>query len=159
MRLAYSSLSESDDSKKLTVRWTQKKSIGALQDELIDKDFWLNVETDANFDKPKSNNTGIIFVENLGSFYPVATNMPDVSLDSREALIAIGGLLSSNVSSVDGPKNIFENCVDQSAFDEQWNMIYEDVTSGEVKRESCSFCDELYQKTKDQTLLKNSFLK
>jgi hypothetical protein len=84
--------------------------------------------------------------------------MPDVSLESREALIAIGGLLSSNVSSIDGPKNIFENCVDQSAFDEQWNMIY-DVETGEVKRESCSFCDELYQKTRDETLLKNSFLK
>lgn len=52
MRIAYSSLSESENSKKLNVRWTQKNSIGALEDELQDKDFWLNVETDANFDKP-----------------------------------------------------------------------------------------------------------
>jgi hypothetical protein len=52
MRIAYSSLSEGENSKKLNVRWTQKNSIGALEDELQDKDFWLNVETDANFDKP-----------------------------------------------------------------------------------------------------------
>lgn len=80
-------------------------------------------------------------------------------MESREALIAIGGLLSSNVSSIDGPKNIFENCLDQSAFDNQWNMIYEDVATGEVKREACSFCEELYQRTKAETLLNNAYLK
>jgi hypothetical protein len=85
--------------------------------------------------------------------------MPNTPLDSREALIAIGGLLSSNVSSVDEPKNIFDNCLDQSDFDGQWNIIYEDVVTGAISREVCSFCEELYQKTKDESLSRNSFIK
>jgi hypothetical protein len=63
LRLAYSSVSVDGKASKLTVRRLQKGSIGALEEELQDKDFWLNVETDSNFDKPKAQNTGLIFVE------------------------------------------------------------------------------------------------
>lgn len=159
IRLAYSAVSVDGDAKKLTVRRLQRNSVGALEEELQDKDFWLNIETDSNFDKPKAKNTGFIFVENRGSFYPVTANMPDTALDSREALIAIGGLLSSNVSSVDGPKNIFDSCLDQTDYDGAWNIIYEDGASGEIRREVCPFCDDLYKKTQEESLERNQFVK
>lgn len=158
IRLAYSSVSAVDGETRLTARRTQKHSIGALEEELQDKDFWLNIETDANFDKARPKNTGFIFVESAGNFYPVATNAPGTAIDSREALIAIGGLLGSGSTSVEGPRAIFGSCLDQSAFDGHWNIIYEDVTSGRVKREACSFCDSLYERTKQEALQQNALL-
>jgi len=46
-----------------------------LESDLNSQDFWLNLDTEENYNKKdRRQTTGLVFVENGAKLYPVATN-------------------------------------------------------------------------------------
>jgi len=56
--------------------------------------------------------SGVVITEDKGEFFPLAVNAPGLTLDSREALTAIGHLLAAPQLHKPQARNLFEKCKD-----------------------------------------------
>jgi len=153
-KFIYSAYSNQGDKKMLNVVKKPAHALGLVEADLNDQDFWSNPVTEANYaEKTHKKTAGLIFAENDGMLVPIAQNHADLQIDSRDALIAMGAALA-DPSSMEN-RNLFDKCLDQSAFNGKWDILFEDADSGDVKREECDFCQSLYDKAKAETKAKN----
>jgi hypothetical protein len=152
-KFVYSAYANQGDKKMLNVVKKPAHALGLVEADLNDQDFWSNPLTEANFAEKHQKTAGLIFAENDGMLVPLAQNHADLQLDSRDALIAMGAALADPASMEN--RNLFDKCLDQSAFNGKWDILFEDADSGDVKREECDFCQSLYDKAKAETKAKN----
>jgi len=74
-KFIYSAFTQQGDKKDVVVTKKSSHSLGMLEYDLNSQDFWLNLDTEENYNKKdRRQTTGLVFVENGAKLYPVATN-------------------------------------------------------------------------------------
>lgn len=74
-KFIYSAFTQQGEKKDVIVQKRPSHSLGAIENDLNGQDFWLNLDTEDNFNqKSRRQTTGLVFVENGAKLFPVATN-------------------------------------------------------------------------------------